>query len=69
MDWRTELAPRLRALADEKLAEFSSGLNPGCKPMLGVRLPELRKIAKELAKADYKDFWTTVRIPVLSMRR
>lgn len=56
MDWRTELAPRLRALADEKLAEFSSGLNPGCKPMLGVRLPELRKIAKELAKADYKDF-------------
>lgn len=56
MNWRTELEPRLRALADEKLANFSSGLNPGCKPMLGVRLPELRKIAKELAKEDYKDF-------------
>lgn len=56
MDWRTELEPRIRASADEKLANFSSGLNPNCKPMLGVRLPELRKIAKELAKTDYKDF-------------
>ena len=56
MDWRTELLPRLQALADEKLANFSSGLNPGSKPMLGVRLPELRKIAKELAKEDYKGF-------------
>ena len=56
MNWRTELEPRLRALADEKLANFSSGLNPGCKPMLGVRLPELRKIAKEIAKEDYRDF-------------
>ncbi|MBR2409793.1 MAG: DNA alkylation repair protein [Lachnospiraceae bacterium] len=56
MDWRTELEPRLRTLANDKLADFSSGLNPGCKPMLGVRLPELRKIAKEIAKSDYKDF-------------
>lgn len=56
MDWRTELEPRLRALANDKLADFSSGLNPNCKPMLGVRLPELRKIAKEIAKSDYKDF-------------
>lgn len=56
MDWRTELLPRLQAMADEKLANFSSGLNPGSKPMLGVRLPELRKIAKEIAKTDYRDF-------------
>jgi len=56
MEWKTELLPRLQALADEKLANFSSGLNPGSKPMLGVRLPELGKIAKELAKEDYKGF-------------
>lgn len=56
MDWKTELEPRLKALAEEKLANFSSGLNPNCKPMLGVRLPELRKIAKEIAKTDYKGF-------------
>lgn len=56
MDWRRELEPRLKALASEKLANFSSGLNPNCKPMLGVRLPELRKLAKEIAKTDYKGF-------------
>lgn len=56
MDWRTELEPHLRGLADDKLANFSSGLNPNCKPMLGVRLPELRKIAKEIAKTDYRGF-------------
>ena len=50
MDWRTELTPRLLALASEHQAKFSSGLTPNCKPMLGVRLPELRKLAKEIAK-------------------
>ena len=56
MDWRTELEPRVRELSNEQQAKFSSGLNPNCKPMLGVRLPELRKIAKEIAKEDYKGF-------------
>jgi len=56
MNWKSELEPRLRALANEQLAKFSSGLNPNCKPMLGVRLPELRKIAKEIAKEDYRGF-------------
>ena len=56
MDWRTELEACLRALASNHQAEFSSSLTPNCKPMLGVRLPELRKIAKEIAKTDYKGF-------------
>jgi len=56
MEWRTELEQRLRALASEHQAKFSEGLTPNCKPMLGVRLPELRKIAKEIAKTDYRGF-------------
>ncbi len=56
MNWKTELEPRLRALASAHQASFSSSLTPNCKPMLGVRLPELRKIAKEIAKEDYKGF-------------
>ncbi|MBQ9767540.1 MAG: DNA alkylation repair protein [Lachnospiraceae bacterium] len=56
MDWKTELEPRLRALASHHQANFSSSLTPNCKPMLGVRLPELRKIAKEIAKEDYRRF-------------
>lgn len=56
MDWKNELEVRLRELSSEHQAKFSSGLTPNCKPMLGVRLPELRKIAKEIAKADYRVF-------------
>lgn len=56
MDWKTELEPKLRALASEHQAQFSSSLTPNCKPMLGVRLPELRKIAKEIAREDYRGF-------------
>lgn len=47
---------RLKALASSHQAEFSSSLIPGCKPMLGVKLPELRKIAKKIAKEDYRDY-------------
>lgn len=56
MDWEKELELRLQAMATEHQAKFSSGLTPNCKPMLGVRLPELRKIAKEIAKEDYRGF-------------
>lgn len=56
MDWRTELESRLRSLASEQQAKFSSSLTPNSKPMLGVRLPELRRIAKEIAKEDYRGF-------------
>ena len=56
MNWKTELEPRLQVLASAHQASFSSSLTPNCKPMLGVRLPELRKIAKEIAKEDYKGF-------------
>ena len=56
MDWKTELEPRLLAFATARQAKFSSSLTPNCKPMLGVRLPELRKIAKEIAKEDYQGF-------------
>ena len=37
-------------------ADFSKTLNPTSLPMLGVRLPELRKLAKRIAKDDYKKF-------------
>lgn len=37
-------------------ADFSKALNPTSLPMLGVRLPELRKLAKKIAKDDYKKF-------------
>lgn len=39
----------------EKYRKFSSGLLPGVKGILGVRLPELRKMAKRMAHADWRE--------------
>ena len=46
----TELQKRLFALRDEKYGGFTAKLNPTIDPetIIGVRLPELRAIAKEL---------------------
>lgn len=43
---------QLRELATEDYRDFSSALIPGCRNMLGVRIPQIRKIAKQLAKED-----------------
>ena len=44
----------VQAAVDYK--KFSSALIPGCDNMLGVRIPLLRKKAKELAKENWRDF-------------
>lgn len=46
---KTELQARLQTLAEPEYAAFSAALVPGCTDMLGVRLPTLRKLARELA--------------------
>lgn len=53
------IVSRLRALADPKYAEFHRGLIPGTAPesVIGVRLPELRKLARELrGSAEAEEF-------------
>lgn len=51
-----ELKQWLCAQAQNDYKEFSASLVPGCKNMLGVRFPLMRKKAKELAKGDWKVF-------------
>ncbi len=47
----TDLNARLASMADAHYAAFSSGLIPElARPMLGVRLPDLRRFARELAR-------------------
>ena len=36
--------------------EFSQKLIPGSKPILGVPIPQLRKVVKDICKNDYKEF-------------
>lgn len=41
---------------DDKFKDFTSALIPGARPILGVRVPMLRKIAKEIAKEDWRTY-------------
>lgn len=55
----TEIEERLFALQDEKYRDFQIKLMPTVEPetVIGVRTPELRKLAKELLKGnDYDAF-------------
>lgn len=45
-----QIKERLFELADQEYKEFHSGLCPGTSNIIGVRVPVLRKYAKELAK-------------------
>ena len=46
----------LLELADEKYKKFHSSLCPGVNNIIGIRVPILRKFAKEIAKQNWKDF-------------
>lgn len=43
-------------LSEEKYRKFSASLLPGTKNILGVRLPYLRKLAKEILKLNYVEY-------------
>lgn len=51
-----ELQEKLLSMADEKYKKFQSALIPGEDRMLGVRLPQLRSLAKEIAKEDWREY-------------
>lgn len=51
------LVARLKGMADEKYRKFNEGLIPGTEnTSLGVRLPMLRALAKEILREDWLSF-------------
>lgn len=52
---------KLYELADEKYREFHSGLCPGSENILGVRVPDLRKLAKEIVKGNLEEFYKNIK--------
>lgn len=44
-------------MADEDYRAFHSKLVPGTENILGVRVPELRKLAKKLVKDDWREYF------------
>lgn len=51
-----QIRTQLEQLAETEFQQFTSKLLPGVEPILGVRIPLLRKLAKELAKGDWKTY-------------
>lgn len=51
-----QLLREFETLSDEKYKSFHAGLVPGIKRLYGVRMPQLKAIAKQIAKGDYRSF-------------
>lgn len=51
-----EITDKLFSLADPKYQKFHSALCPGTNNMIGVRVPVLRGVAKEIVKDDWRTF-------------
>lgn len=51
-----KLFEQLKALAGENIIGYNNKLIPNAAPCIGVKLPELRKLAKQYAKEDYITF-------------
>lgn len=52
-----EIRQRLKELQDTSYQEFHGKLVPGCDNIMGVRLPELRTLAKSLARQDWEEWF------------
>ncbi|MGN0153546.1 MAG: DNA alkylation repair protein [Lachnospiraceae bacterium] len=52
---REDIREKLTGMAEAEYQKFSAGLIPGVANMLGIRLPELRKLAKQIAKENWKE--------------
>ena len=50
------LRKKLFELADDKYRKFQSSLCPNINDIIGVRIPKLREIAKEISKGNPKQF-------------
>ena len=51
-----DITEKLFEQQDLKYKDFTSAIMPGSRPVIGVRLPILRKMAKEIAKGDWRTF-------------
>ncbi len=58
---RDAIVEKLYNLQDVKYQKFHSKLCPGTTNIIGVRTPELRKLAKEILRGDYQKFLQKVR--------
>ena len=56
MGLNEDIKKQLLEMQESGYKKFSAALIPGCDNMLGIRLPLLKKMAKELAKGDWRAY-------------
>ena len=49
----------LLRLAEQGNKSFTQSLNPGVPNVLGIRIPQLRELAKKIAKGDWETYLAT----------
>ena len=49
-----DIRKHLEEMAEQDYQKFSAALIPGVENMLGIRLPQLRAFAKQIAKFDWQ---------------
>lgn len=52
-----ELYDQLEILASSRIRTFVASLIPGNEPILGVRIPQLRRLAQQLARNDWQTWF------------
>lgn len=55
----TSVREKLIAMADSAYLEFTLGLNPDTGTMLGVRIPQLRILARQIARSNWQEYLET----------
>lgn len=56
-----QIRRQLLAAADTKYREFHQGLCPQADRMIGVRIPLLRRLAREISRADFRTYLAAAR--------
>lgn len=56
MDINTHIKDKLKQNAEDKYQKFAASLLPNVNNIIGVRLPILRKISKEILKLDWQTY-------------
>ncbi len=59
MNTPLDIKAELLRLAEQGNKPFTQSLNPGVPNVLGIRLPQLRKLAAHIAKGDWEAYLTT----------
>ena len=54
----SEYQAKIIANSEEKYRQFHMSLNPGIENILGVRSPQMKQLAKELAKDNWREYFT-----------